>query len=97
MTDPDTGTGDEPTAGNIRPPARLPPDPVRFTGRTAELCALDLILADAGSEALALPVVTGPRGSGKTSLAAHWLHQVKRRYDGGACTPIWAATCLIPR
>jgi tetratricopeptide (TPR) repeat protein len=65
-------------------PAQLPPAPARFTGRAEELA--DLERAAAGSDPVrrvAVAVISGVGGAGKTSLASYWLHQVSDRYDGG--------------
>ncbi|GAA4918518.1 DNA-binding SARP family transcriptional activator [Stackebrandtia albiflava] len=61
-------------------PAQLPVAPVAFTGRDAELRALDAQL-DAGRSRSCL--VTGAAGAGKTSLAVHWSHRVRDRFGDG--------------
>ena len=66
-------------------PAQLPPAPANFTNRAAEVAILDdLILRYDPSRRLALAVLTGTGGTGKTALGSHWLHQVSDQYDGGS-------------
>ncbi|NLT53061.1 MAG: tetratricopeptide repeat protein [Actinomycetales bacterium] len=69
------------------PPAQLPPDVAGFTGRTAELLALDRLSATPGpagtSSPLALIAISGMAGVGKTSLAVHWAHQARHRFPDG--------------
>jgi tetratricopeptide (TPR) repeat protein len=65
-------------------PAQLPPATANFTGRQAELAALDRVAAEyEPARRLSLAVIIGAGGSGKTSLASHWLHRVSERYEGG--------------
>nr|BFE51071.1 hypothetical protein GCM10017745_44980 [Saccharothrix mutabilis subsp. capreolus] len=61
--------------GSARPdrPAELPADPAGFTGRAAELAALDRALA----EGPPIVVVAGPAGVGKTALAVRWGHRAR--------------------
>lgn len=62
----------------------LPAAPANFCGRAAELAALEqLAFAPDAARRLAVTVVVGPGGLGKTSLVAHWLHRVVDRYQGG--------------
>ncbi|MFD1939486.1 BTAD domain-containing putative transcriptional regulator [Nonomuraea mangrovi] len=56
-------------------PAQLPPDVYAFTGRAAELDAMD---GDAP-----LVVISGAGGVGKTGLAVHWAHRAAHRYPDG--------------
>ena len=78
-----SGVGDGPG------PAQLPNDVADFTGRRAELSALDDLLPAAagrrGTEATAAPVVVvcGMAGAGKTALAVHWAHRVARHFPDG--------------
>jgi DNA-binding SARP family transcriptional activator/tetratricopeptide (TPR) repeat protein len=66
-------------------PRQLPPPIRHFTGRAAEVAALDALLAEA--TAVGAPVVisaiAGTAGIGKTTLAVHWAHQVADRFPDG--------------
>jgi DNA-binding SARP family transcriptional activator/DNA-binding XRE family transcriptional regulator len=66
-------------------PAQLPPDTSAFTGRTAELAALDDLRAGAAgtATAAAVAVITGLAGVGKTALAVHWAHRVAGQFPDG--------------
>ncbi|MFD0558687.1 DNA-binding SARP family transcriptional activator [Stackebrandtia endophytica] len=62
-------------------PAQLPPRPGRFVGRADLLANLDEVLAndDQGRSC----VISGPAGAGKTALAIHWGHRMRRRFPDG--------------
>ncbi|GAA3341312.1 hypothetical protein GCM10020358_32160 [Amorphoplanes nipponensis] len=66
-------------------PALLPADVRGFAGRDAQLAALDHLLATAGEEptAVVISAVSGTAGVGKTALAVHWAHRVRRRFPDG--------------
>jgi tetratricopeptide (TPR) repeat protein len=68
-------------------PAQLPFGIPRFAGRTDELARLDDLLAaglnSAGPSGLAIPVVSGTAGVGKTALAVHWAHRVMSHFPDG--------------
>ncbi len=66
-------------------PAQLPPDVHSFTGRTAELEALDGLLSGADGEPVALVIsaVSGTAGVGKTALAVHWARRVAHEFPDG--------------
>ncbi|MFF0449964.1 BTAD domain-containing putative transcriptional regulator [Streptomyces sp. NPDC004609] len=66
-------------------PAQTPPDLAVFTGRAAELAALDAAAADAeGAAGVAAAVVIGGLpGVGKSTLAVHWAHQAAARFPDG--------------
>lgn len=68
-----------------RRPALLPPDTYGFTGRAAQLARLDEALAKTAEQPTAVPVclVTGAPGVGKTTLAVHWAHRVRRQFPDG--------------
>ncbi|MGI5185549.1 NB-ARC domain-containing protein [Dactylosporangium sp. CA-152071] len=72
-----------PPAGRV--PAQLPPDVSTFTGREAQLAALDAMAAAAAEQptAVFVAVVTGAAGVGKTALAVRWAHHVRDRFPGG--------------
>ncbi|WP_051393292.1 AfsR/SARP family transcriptional regulator [Glycomyces arizonensis] len=59
-------------------PAQLPADAVPFTGRDAELAALDALLDETGAA-----LVTGAGGVGKTALVVHWGHLRRERFGDG--------------
>ena len=63
------------------PPAQLPMECAGFTGRGAELEALDRILGAEGAAPVA--VVTGMGGVGKTALAVRWAWRHRQRYPDG--------------
>jgi tetratricopeptide (TPR) repeat protein len=72
--------------GLVRPPpAQLPADVAGFAGRADELARLDRVLARASQEqaAVAVCVVTGVAGVGKTALAVHWAHRVANQFPDG--------------
>ncbi|MEV0646792.1 BTAD domain-containing putative transcriptional regulator [Phytomonospora sp. NPDC050363] len=60
-------------------PHQLPAGATVFAGRTTELDALTTA-ADAESR---LIVITGPAGTGKSTLAVHWAHHTAHRYPDG--------------
>ncbi|GGM30440.1 SARP family transcriptional regulator [Dactylosporangium sucinum] len=59
-------------------PAQLPPPVGWFTGRAAELRALDEAAAETG-----VVLVRGHGGIGKTALAVQWAHRVAERFGDG--------------
>lgn len=66
-------------------PRQLPGDVGSFVNRGAELARLTAILADDSGRPLpaGVFVIAGTAGVGKTSLALHWAHMVKRRFPDG--------------
>jgi DNA-binding SARP family transcriptional activator/tetratricopeptide (TPR) repeat protein len=81
-------------AGRVKPgppvPAQLPPDVRGFTGRRAELDALDELATASGTAAdggggrpLPIGIIAGVAGVGKTGLAVHWSHRTRRRFPDG--------------
>jgi DNA-binding SARP family transcriptional activator/tetratricopeptide (TPR) repeat protein len=70
-------------------PAQLPPAVPAFTGRRAELAALDAALAGVPAAPggqpppVAVWAVSGTAGVGKTALAVHWAHRVAGQFPDG--------------
>lgn len=66
-------------------PAQLPARPPSFVGRTVEVAALTTALRDAPAPAgrCRTVVVSGPGGTGKTTLALRVAHEVRDRYPDG--------------
>jgi tetratricopeptide (TPR) repeat protein len=65
-------------------PRQLPPDVAGFTARARELAALDELLGSARAEGrVAIGVISGPAGVGKTTLAVHWAYQVAGQFPDG--------------
>lgn len=71
-------------AGATPTPAQLPPDVRGFTGRNAELDALEAVLAELdGAGQVLITAVAGTAGVGKTALAVHFGHRVAARFPDG--------------
>jgi DNA-binding SARP family transcriptional activator/tetratricopeptide (TPR) repeat protein len=94
--DPTLDLGDPVSAGSApagsapagRPPARpfqLPADASSFTGRTAELAALDELVTTAPDRppTVIVSAIAGAPGVGKTALAVRWAHLVAGRFPDG--------------
>ena len=68
-------------------PAQLPADIADFTGRDEQVKRLSDLLSGAGATgdpgAVRIAVVAGSGGLGKTSLAVHAAHRVRRRFPDG--------------
>lgn len=75
----------EPASFRLPVPAQLPSPPANFTGRAEELAGLDGFASCYDPvRRLAVAVIVGAGGTGKTSLASRWLHALSDHYDGGA-------------
>jgi DNA-binding SARP family transcriptional activator len=68
-------------------PHQLPPDNAKFVGRRDDVAALDELVATATSSTAdgsvpptTVVVIDGGPGTGKTTLAVHWAHQMVRLY-----------------
>ncbi len=65
-------------------PRQLPPAVAAFTGRAAELAALDELLpGPQPTTAAVICAVSGTAGVGKTTLVVHWAHKVAGRFPDG--------------
>ena len=68
-------------------PAQLPADITDFTGRDEQVKRLSDLLSGIGASgdpgAVRIAVVAGAGGLGKTSLAVHAAHRVRRRFPDG--------------
>ncbi|HZM83143.1 MAG TPA: BTAD domain-containing putative transcriptional regulator [Candidatus Limnocylindrales bacterium] len=67
-------------------PRQLPAAPRAFTGRAAELAALDALLDNVSGDpppAVVISAVSGTAGVGKTALAVHWGHRVAEAFADG--------------
>jgi DNA-binding SARP family transcriptional activator/tetratricopeptide (TPR) repeat protein len=66
------------------PPAQLPADLPSFAGRELELAQVAPLLGPGGaSPTVAVCVIEGMAGIGKTTFAVHWAHQVARHFQDG--------------
>jgi DNA-binding SARP family transcriptional activator len=67
-------------------PRQLPGIAANFTGRAAELAALDGMLREAGDEepgTVVISAIGGTAGVGKTALAVRWAHRVAGQFPDG--------------
>jgi DNA-binding SARP family transcriptional activator len=75
-------------APKVPVPAQLPPGPA-FAGRRAELASLDALLPvspEASTDpaaGVAISVLSGTAGVGKTALAVHWAQRFSGRFPDG--------------
>jgi DNA-binding SARP family transcriptional activator len=75
-----------PPPGMVPPvvPRQLPTAVAHFVGREPELSRLDaLSTAEGASDAVAIAVIGGTAGVGKTALAVHWAHRAADRFPDG--------------
>jgi DNA-binding SARP family transcriptional activator len=76
-----------PTRARAPAPAQLPADVADFTGRDEQVKRLCDLLAGGGASsdpgAVRIAVVAGAGGLGKTSLAVHAAHRVRRKFPDG--------------
>lgn len=79
-----------PAAEPGRTPRQLPAATLGFVGRTAEWAELDQLLEEQqcpsfenGPRPLAVAVINGTGGVGKTALAVQWAQRVKGRFPDG--------------
>ncbi len=85
---PERPTATDPALAPVPVPAQLPPVPA-FAGRRAELAGLDAILLRSarsrpGAPAnVAIAVLSGTAGVGKTALALHWAHRTSGEFPDG--------------
>jgi DNA-binding SARP family transcriptional activator/Tfp pilus assembly protein PilF len=84
------GTGARPGRGArsaAQTPAQLPADIADFTGRDEQVRRLGDLLSGPGANnhpgAVRIAVVAGAGGLGKTSLAVHAAHRVRRKFPDG--------------
>jgi tetratricopeptide (TPR) repeat protein len=74
-----------PATPSSQVPAQLPPDVRAFAGRDVQLARLDGILDTTTSSptAVVISAVSGTAGVGKTALAVHWAHRVRKVFPDG--------------
>lgn len=73
-----------PQAATVIPvPCQLPPQPPHFTDRADVLAAISGSSAPAGPGTVAIMVISGAGGTGKTAVAVHALRQLAARFPGG--------------
>jgi hypothetical protein len=66
------------------PPAQLPADLPSFAGRESELSqAAQMLGRDGGGPTVAICVIDGMAGIGKTTFAIHWAHRAARHFQDG--------------
>ena len=71
--------------------AQLPADVEPFIGRTAELSALEkLAVKDSDVDRAQVILIHGRRGVGKSVLAVHFAHKIKRHTATRSCSSAWA-------
>ncbi|WP_232660572.1 ATP-binding protein [Pseudonocardia sp. TRM90224] len=78
-----SSNGASPPDQSFPVPAQLPPDVSAFTGRDDHIRELDAVLAGDKGAASRIAVLVGGPGAGKTALAVHWAHRVRRLFPDG--------------
>jgi DNA-binding SARP family transcriptional activator len=79
---PPTAFGNTPSP--LVPPAQLPADLPSFAGRESELSqAAQMLGGDGGGPTVAICVIDGMAGIGKTTFAIHWAHRAARHFQDG--------------
>ena len=79
---PPTAFGNTPSP--LVPPAQLPADLPSFAGRESELSqAAQMLGGDGGGPTVAICVIDGMAGIGKTTFAIHWAHRAARHFRDG--------------
>ncbi len=75
----------QPATRTIVVPRQLPAVPAVFTGRQGELDALDGLLKEheASVGGMLVAALHGSGGTGKTTLAVRWAHEVAKRFEDG--------------
>ncbi|MFL6143411.1 MAG: tetratricopeptide repeat protein [Labedaea sp.] len=74
----------ESTVDRMRAPAQLPADVAGFAGRAEHLGRLDALLGGRERDtAVRIAVITGTPGVGKTAVAVHWAHRVRKEFPDG--------------
>lgn len=70
--------------GDGLPPRDLPADVAGFSGREEQLAGLNRLLdPNDDSSSVAVCVISGTAGVGKTALAVHWAHRVSHLFPDG--------------
>ena len=84
-TAPDRPAPDTTVGPLLQRPEQLPRAVPEFVGRSVELATLDGLLHGAaeGPASVAISVVSGMAGVGKTALALHWAHRVADHFPDG--------------
>jgi DNA polymerase III delta prime subunit len=69
----------------VRRPAlsQLPRPPLRLSGREAQIAEMCAFLREPAAQAPHVILITGPPGIGKTALAIHFAHSIKKQYRNG--------------
>jgi DNA-binding SARP family transcriptional activator len=93
-----TGAAEAVSVAVFRRVCQLPPDIADFTGRQAECDRLAELLVSADeTRAVAVAVVSGLAGVGKTSIALHVAHALRGRFPDGQLYVQLGGTSMSPR
>ncbi|MEZ3179643.1 hypothetical protein KYY02_13410 [Streptomyces pimonensis] len=76
------GTAPTPENSTARIPSQLPGDVEEFAGREEEVAFLRTVLIPSGTT-VPVAIVVGPGGTGKTTLAVHAAHQLRKVFTDG--------------
>lgn len=74
-----------PVRPKLGPPRQLPPDISNFVGRDVDMDELNLALtrSEQYPAAVVITAIAGTAGVGKTALAVHWGHMVRKKFPDG--------------